>query len=64
VPTTAFAAGEEITMGIAVSNPISKVETERSEVNLLNIGFNQVLPSLSARKLCKSLSKNTRSSHL
>jgi hypothetical protein len=37
--------------GTEKSNPTSKVETERSEVNLLNIAFNQDLPSLSARLL-------------
>ena len=37
--------------GTAAMSPISKVETDRSEVNLLNMGFNQVLPSLSARLL-------------
>jgi hypothetical protein len=52
VPTAALAGdGKENVRGTAARSPISKVETERSEVNLLNIAFNQDLPSLSARLL-------------
>ncbi len=54
--------GKEKVIGTTPSRPISKEETERSEVNLLNIAFNQDLPSLSAR-LFKAASQRIHGIH-